>query len=458
MVKLVNRAKMTTATTGIGTITLGSASTGYQSFAAAGVSDGDIVRYVIEDGDNWEIGAGTYTASGTTLTRTVSESSNADAAITLTGSAVVFVTVVAADVDDVVLGTVTSGNVDLSTGTYFQYSPVTGESLSFSNYSAPTKFTLEVTGSGLENFAPLGVTASTTLGDKKGMTFKPDGLSLFVMRGGTQRRVQSYNLTTPFDVTTLSSPIANFSVSSQDFDPRGVAFSSDGTRMYIAGLRTSRIYQYTLSTPWDITSATVGSNYFISGYDDIYGFWFSPDGTFYFTAAEGTNSVPILTKYAMSTAWDITSSSVSETLGLSSNRWCKSIVLSSDGSTLIFGYSNTAAGDGNSLSLYSLPTSFSLSGATESVTYTGASNEVSGIAFNGDEDVLIVAKGGSATSDDLSEYGLPGTAFPLVYSDTILFADGMAPPATANLKTAVLEFVSLDGASWLGYQLSNNME
>lgn len=97
MVKLVNRAKMTTATTGTGTITLGSASDGYQSFAAAGVVDGDVVRYAIEDGVNWEIGTGTYTATGTTLTRTVSESSNAGSAIVLSGNAEVFVSAVAED-------------------------------------------------------------------------------------------------------------------------------------------------------------------------------------------------------------------------------------------------------------------------------------------------------------------------------------------------------------------------
>lgn len=98
MTKLVNRAKMSTATTGTGTITLGTAESGYQSFADAGVVNADVVRYVIEDGTDWEIGTGTYTATGTTLSRTVSESSNADAALNLTGSAVVYVSAAAEDI------------------------------------------------------------------------------------------------------------------------------------------------------------------------------------------------------------------------------------------------------------------------------------------------------------------------------------------------------------------------
>lgn len=95
MPSLANRAKMTTATTGTGTLTLGAASTGYQSFAAAGITDGQRLRYAIEDGTAWEIGIGAYTSSGTTLTREVSESSaGGGSAISLTGAAVVFVTAI----------------------------------------------------------------------------------------------------------------------------------------------------------------------------------------------------------------------------------------------------------------------------------------------------------------------------------------------------------------------------
>ena len=97
MVKLVNRAKVTTATTGAGTLTLGPAVDGFQSFAAAGVTNGDTVRYVIEDGDAWEIGVGTFNAAAQTLTRSPSQSSSGGSTVSLGGSAVVYVTATAED-------------------------------------------------------------------------------------------------------------------------------------------------------------------------------------------------------------------------------------------------------------------------------------------------------------------------------------------------------------------------
>jgi hypothetical protein len=58
MAKLYNLARVTTATTGTGTMTLGAAVAGYLTFAGAGVQNGDVVAYAIKDGSNSEIGRG----------------------------------------------------------------------------------------------------------------------------------------------------------------------------------------------------------------------------------------------------------------------------------------------------------------------------------------------------------------------------------------------------------------
>jgi hypothetical protein len=91
---LADRVKETTITTGTGTVTLAGASTGYQSFAAVG--NGNTTYYTIagQTGSEWEVGIGTYTSSGTTLSRTtVLASSNSGSLVTFSaGTKDVFVT------------------------------------------------------------------------------------------------------------------------------------------------------------------------------------------------------------------------------------------------------------------------------------------------------------------------------------------------------------------------------
>jgi len=97
MAKLFNRAKVLSSTTGTGTLTLGAAySNAFCTFAEAGVANSDVVSYVIEDGTDFEIGIGTYTTSGTTLTRTTVTLSkiagvSGTTKITCSGNEVVFI-------------------------------------------------------------------------------------------------------------------------------------------------------------------------------------------------------------------------------------------------------------------------------------------------------------------------------------------------------------------------------
>jgi hypothetical protein len=87
-----DRVKESTTSTGTGTITLGGTFSGFQDFSAIG--DGNTTYYTITDGTNWEVGIGTYTASGTTLSRdTVLESSNSGSLVNFgAGTKDVFVT------------------------------------------------------------------------------------------------------------------------------------------------------------------------------------------------------------------------------------------------------------------------------------------------------------------------------------------------------------------------------
>lgn len=93
MAKIKDRVKETTNTTGTGTITLLGAVVGYLAFSVK-FANGDAIYYCVTDGTNWEVGIGTFTASGALLSRdSVIASSNADALVNFpAGSKEVFCT------------------------------------------------------------------------------------------------------------------------------------------------------------------------------------------------------------------------------------------------------------------------------------------------------------------------------------------------------------------------------
>ena len=147
--KVADRVKESTTTSGTGNITLGGAQNGFVTFSSV-LSNGDTTYYTISDGNNWEVGLGTYNSSGNTLTRTdanVLQSTNSDNRISLSGSSAdVFITLPADKAvflntsDELVVGTQTFLNatsqrfsylVSSSTQAAFTGSDAAGNTLNF---------------------------------------------------------------------------------------------------------------------------------------------------------------------------------------------------------------------------------------------------------------------------------------------------------------------------------------
>ena len=114
------------------------------------------------------------------------------------------------------------------------------------------------------------LTISSVEGFPESIFFKPDGTKLYV--AGTQNdSVRMMDLSTAWDVSTATYNSANtFSVSSQDGEPNHAIFNSSGTKMYVLGGATNAIYSYTLSTAWDVTTASYDSqSYSIASGTDV---------------------------------------------------------------------------------------------------------------------------------------------------------------------------------------------
>ena len=139
--------------------------------------------------------------------------------------------------------------------------------------------------------------------------FKTDGTSMYMV-GGQHNTVFQYNLTTAFDIGTASYASKSFSVITQAPNARSLTFKPDGTKMYILDNQGDDVYQYTLSTAWDVSTASYDSVSFsvTSQATNPYGITFNGDGTELFLADYSSNSVY---RYTLTTAYDISTTSYS---------------------------------------------------------------------------------------------------------------------------------------------------
>jgi hypothetical protein len=162
---LKDRVQETTTTTGTGTLTLNGAVTGFQSFSVIG--DGNTTYYSIVYGSDFEVGIGTYTSSGTTLSRnTILSSSNSNNAVNFgSGTKNVFVTYPASksvnldnsnnlDLTGVPIVSSSNGNILLTpNGT----GAVVLDGLSYPTADGTVSQFLKTNGSGVLSFATQGI-------------------------------------------------------------------------------------------------------------------------------------------------------------------------------------------------------------------------------------------------------------------------------------------------------------
>ena len=148
------------------------------------------------------------------------------------------------------------------------------------------------------------VTAQET--EPQGMAFSNDGTKMFVV-GSDGEEINEYDLSTPFDVSTASFANVTFSVLSQDSTPTGMAFSNDGTKMFVVGDAKNYINEYTLSTPFDLSTASYAldiERFDVSGQDrSPQGMAFSNDGTKMFVVGNDGDDI---NEYTLSSVYPIT--------------------------------------------------------------------------------------------------------------------------------------------------------
>ena len=145
-------------------------------------------------------------------------------------------------------------------------------------------------------------------GDSISITFKSDGTKMYMLEGESNDRVYQYSLSTAWDVSTASYDSVSFSVQSQESSPRCIFFKPDGTKMYAIGTSSDRVYQYTLSTAWDVSTASYDSvSFSVSSQDgspnDVF---FKSDGSKMYMLGGSNDTVY---QYTLSTAWDLTTAS-----------------------------------------------------------------------------------------------------------------------------------------------------
>jgi len=164
----------------------------------------------------------------------------------------------------------------------------------------------------------------------RGIFFNSDGTKLFI---SGDKKIFSYDLSTGYDLSTASY-VATHDVSAEITGPHGCHFNPDGTKMYIGDYNTAKVYQYSLSTAWDITTLSYDSvSLTFTNY--IQGITFDLTGQYLYINQNQNYSPYHLDRYILSTPWDLSTAVKDQHLSLPS-AYGGGLAISTDGHHLYF--------------------------------------------------------------------------------------------------------------------------
>jgi 6-phosphogluconolactonase (cycloisomerase 2 family) len=329
-------------------------------------------KYLTTDGTDASWGTVTTDPTLGTLTKTFTNGESAS--ISLTSSVLAPVVSVTKEVPQTG-STNNSWDVNSTTENYTRLDSAPATTLDWvanDDVSAATETSITLSGA-TQSTGLLGGTIGNT-GQNAYMLDQTDGT------------IYQYSLSVAYDLSSGSYESKTFNVLSQQSDPRNIFFKTDGTVLYVIGTTNQAIYQYSLSTAWDISTASYDSKTFSasSQSNGTSGLFIKPDGSKLYIVAYSNDAVY---QYSLSTAWDISTASYdSVSLSVSSqDSTPRDITFNDDGTVLYM------CGTGNNaLYQYELTTAYDLSSASYSSNTLSLSTTVFSITYSSASLQLVI--------------------------------------------------------------------
>jgi hypothetical protein len=142
-----------------------------------------------------------------------------------------------------------------------------------------------------------------------GLFFKSDGTKVYTAENTTTDIIRQYSLSTAWDISTATSDSKSYS-SLQSTGTKDFFIRYDGLKLYTMGPTTDKVFQHTLSTAWDISTASYDSVELDLATEGSQtnpaAMWFAPTGEYVWVHGSGTDDIR---QYSMTTAWDISTAS-----------------------------------------------------------------------------------------------------------------------------------------------------